>query len=112
MIDGTIQFSAARKRLLRRRRVQIAAFILVGIVALIVDVWTAVRLYQNAPDGDAKIYSRVAVNVLEHHVFSTDEQPDASGQYKPSIIRLPGYPLFLAAVYAVAGSENYTAVRA
>ena len=112
MIDETIRFSAARKRLLRRRRIRIAVFILVATLALIVDVWTAVRLYQNAPEGDAKIYSRVAVNVLEHHVFSTDEQPDANGQYKPSIIRLPGYPLFLTVIYAVAGSENYTAVRA
>jgi hypothetical protein len=70
-----------------------------------------VHLNENAPDGDAKIYSRMAVNVIEHHCFSVDEQPDANQQVKPSIIRLPGYPLFLAAIYLVAGTENYTAVR-
>src|SRR4029079_3571891 len=29
-----------------------------------------------------------------------------------SIIRLPGYPLFLAGIYSAAGKENYPAVRA
>jgi hypothetical protein len=104
--------AASRSRVRRRRRVRFAAFLCVGILALVVDVWTAVDLYQAAPEGDAKIYSRMAVNIVDHRIFSTDEQPDASGQFKPSIIRLPGYPLFLAAIYSVAGNENYPAVRA
>ncbi|HEY2867024.1 MAG TPA: phospholipid carrier-dependent glycosyltransferase [Pyrinomonadaceae bacterium] len=101
-----------RKRIVRRRRAAIVVFALVGVTALFVDVWMAMGLYQTAPEGDAKIYSRMAVNIVDHGVFSTEDQPDAAGQFKPSIIRLPGYPLFLAAIYSVAGDENYPAVRA
>ena len=111
MEERASQFSALRRRRFLRRRTRTALFLLVAISALIVDVWTAARLNENPPDGDAKIYSRMAVNILEYHVFSVDEQPDATGQVKPSIIRLPGYPLFLAGIYSVAGSENFTAVR-
>ncbi|HYJ90573.1 MAG TPA: hypothetical protein VEV84_04640, partial [Pyrinomonadaceae bacterium] len=98
-------------RFKRRRRVRFAVFVLVGLSALVVDIWTAVSLFQAPPEGDAKIYSRMAVNVVDHRVFSTEEQPDEQGQFKPSIIRLPGYPLFLAAIYSIAGNENYPAVR-
>ena len=113
-MDNTAERSIAglRKRVVRRRRAAIFVFALVGLAALFVDVWTAIDLYQAAPEGDAKIYSQMAVNVVDHGVFSTEDRPDATGQFKPSIIRLPGYPLFLGAIYAVAGIENYTAVRA
>src|SRR5690349_10239885 len=104
--------ASPRKRYRRRRRARFAIFLLVGTAALAVDVWTAVSLFQQPPEGDAKIYSRMAVNIVDHHVFSTEEQPDEQGQFKPSIIRLPGYPLFLAAIYSVAGNENYAAVGA
>ena len=105
-------FAVGRARLKRRRRAGLGACLFFGAVALAVNIWSAVGLYQAPPEGDAKIYSRMAVNVVEHRVFSTDEQPDVSGTFKPSIIRLPGYPLFLAAVYSVAGTENFGAVRA
>jgi hypothetical protein len=112
MDDKAVHFTDLRRRMARRRRVRSALFLFFGVLALVVDIWTSVRLNENPPDGDAKIYSRMAVNVIDHHVFSVDEQPNASGQVEPSIIRLPGYPLFLAAVYSFAGNENYTAVRA
>ena len=112
-MDGQAdQFTALRKRRTQRRQIRYALFLSVGVLALALDVWTAANLDQLPPDGDAKIYSRMAVNILDHGVFSVDEQPDSSGQVKPSIIRLPGYPLFLAGVYSIAGSENYQAIRA
>lgn len=112
MNDETGQFSALRKRRFWWRRTGLALFLFVGVLALVVDIWTAVRLNDLPPDGDAKIYSQMAVNVVDHRVFSVDERSDLEGQVKPSIIRLPGYPLFLAAIYSVAGNENYAAVRA
>src|SRR5262249_56594079 len=61
----------------------------------------------NDEPDDGRVYSQIARNMLEQHVFSHDSQ----APYAPSIIRLPGYPLFLAAIYAVFGHGNNTAVR-
>jgi hypothetical protein len=60
----------------------------------------------DAPD-DGRVYAQIARNVLEQHVFSHDAQPP----YSPSLIRLPGYPGFLAAIYSVFGHTNNGAVR-
>src|SRR5205807_1002442 len=49
----------------------------------------------------------MARNLLEQHVFSHDAQPP----YQPSLIRLPGYPVFLAGVYSIFGHTNNGAVR-
>lgn len=105
--------AAGRSRRFRRRRRALLVFILATVaLALYVDVRIALYLNEASPEGDAKIYSRIAVNLINHGVFSTEEQPSEEQQFKPTIIRLPGYPLFLAAVYSVAGDENYAAVRA
>lgn len=61
----------------------------------------------NDDPGDSAVYSRLARNMLEHGVFSVDEQPP----YDPTLIRMPGYPIFLAGVYSVFGQDNNTAVR-
>src|SRR5712691_2558394 len=60
----------------------------------------------DAPD-DSKTYARIARNVLEQHSYSDSEAPP----YEPTLIRLPGYPLFLAAIYKVSGHGNNGAVR-
>jgi len=69
-------------------------------------LFIALRLPNDEP-GDGVIYAQIARNVLEQHVYSHDTQ----APYGPSLIRLPGYPLFLAGVYAVFGHGNNTAVR-
>jgi len=79
---------------------------MVLLVALGFRLFIALRLPNDDP-GDGKVYSQIARNILEQHVYSHDTQ----APYVPSIIRLPGYPLFLAAVYAVFGHDNNTAVR-
>ncbi len=61
----------------------------------------------NDEPDDGRVYSQIARNVLEQHAYSHETQPP----YLPSIIRLPGYPLFLAAVYKIFGHENNAAVR-
>jgi 4-amino-4-deoxy-L-arabinose transferase-like glycosyltransferase len=76
------------------------------VVALSFRVFIAIRLANDEPD-DGRVYSQIARNVLEQHVYSHDAQPP----YTPSIIRLPGYPLFLVGIYAVFGHGNNTAVR-
>ncbi len=65
------------------------------------------RFLPNDEPDDGRIYAQFARNLLEHHVYS----PAADPPYSPSLIRLPGYPGFLAAVYAVFGHLDNTAVR-
>ena len=57
--------------------------------------------------GDALIYGGVAKNILLHGQFAIT---DGSGVVHPTLIRLPGYPLFLAACFRVFGIANYNAV--
>ena len=83
-----------------------SVYALLLLVALGFRLFIALRLPNDEP-GDAIVYSQLAVNVLEQHVYSHDPQPP----YASSIIRLPGYPLFLAGVYKVFGHRNNTAVR-
>jgi hypothetical protein len=112
MEDAPKRPAAGRSARFRRRRSALVILILaVTALALYTDIQTALHLYEAPPEGDAKIYSRIAVNLLDHGVFSTEEEPSADRQFSPSIIRLPGYPLFLTAVYSAAGNENYAAVR-
>ena len=60
----------------------------------------------DAPD-DGRVYAQIARNLLEQHSFSDATEPP----YEPTLIRLPGYPLFLAAIYKVFGHGNNGAVR-
>jgi 4-amino-4-deoxy-L-arabinose transferase-like glycosyltransferase len=76
------------------------------VVALSFRVFIAIRLANDEPD-DGRVYSQIARNILEQHIYSHDAQPP----YTPSLIRLPGYPLFLVGIYAVFGHGNNTAVR-
>jgi 4-amino-4-deoxy-L-arabinose transferase-like glycosyltransferase len=88
-----------------KRRIWVVYAVILS-VALGFRLFVALRLANDEPD-DGRVYSLIARNVLEQHVFShATEAP-----YDPSLIRLPGYPLSLAAIYAVFGHGNNTAVR-
>ena len=56
--------------------------------------------------GDTFVYGDIAKTWLNHGVFGFT---GASG-VRPTLIRLPGYPAFLAAVFSVAGQDHYGAV--
>lgn len=68
---------------------------------------TVARLLANDSPDDGKVYSQIARNVLEQHVYSHETEPP----YLPSLIRLPGYPIFIAGVYSVFGHGDDTGVR-
>lgn len=55
--------------------------------------------------GDALVYGDLAQNLLHHHTFGLTE-----GQIRPTLIRLPGYPIFLAACFRMFGDARYVAV--
>jgi 4-amino-4-deoxy-L-arabinose transferase-like glycosyltransferase len=57
--------------------------------------------------GDTLIYGNIARNWMQHGVYSFTSPP---GVPVPTLIRLPGYPLFLMACFRIFGVEHYTAV--
>lgn len=85
-------------------RWSIYAFLI--LIALSFRLFIALRLPNDEPD-DGRVYSQIARNILEQHVYSIENQ----APYTPTLIRLPGYPLFVAAIYSVFGHGNNTAVR-
>jgi hypothetical protein len=52
-------------------------------------------------EGDSLVYADLARNVLHHHIYGITE----AARIRPTLIRLPGYPLFLAGVFAVTGGK-------
>jgi 4-amino-4-deoxy-L-arabinose transferase-like glycosyltransferase len=55
---------------------------------------------------DSFVYGDIAKNWLQHGIYGLSGVNDIS----PTYIRLPGYPAFLAAVFAIFGMEHYRAV--
>lgn len=73
------------------------------IGGLILRLWMMQAFPQVS--GDALIYGTIGRNLLQRGVFAL-----GTGTLHPTLIRLPGYPLFLAACFRVFGIENYNAV--
>jgi 4-amino-4-deoxy-L-arabinose transferase-like glycosyltransferase len=55
---------------------------------------------------DSRLYANIAENWLQHGIYGITN----SGVITPTLSRLPGYPAFLAAIFAVFGIENFRAV--
>jgi 4-amino-4-deoxy-L-arabinose transferase-like glycosyltransferase len=79
-------------------------FLLVTLAAFALRLFFFVRFPHVT--GDSLIYGDIAKNWLSHGIYglSRVEGP------QPTWIRLPGYPAFLAACFALFGSEHYHAV--
>jgi hypothetical protein len=58
-------------------------------------------------DGDTLIYGNIAKNWLQHGVYGFTQTPKG---VTPTLIRLPGYPLFLAVCFSLFGLDRYFAV--
>jgi 4-amino-4-deoxy-L-arabinose transferase-like glycosyltransferase len=56
--------------------------------------------------SDSFVYGDIAKNWLQHGIYGLSGLNEIS----PTYIRLPGYPAFLAAVFAIFGMEHYRAV--
>lgn len=61
--------------------------------------------------GDSFIYGGIARNWLQHGVYGFSESGPRPGliEIRPTLIRLPGYPIFLAACFRLFGMNNYRA---
>ena len=93
---------AAHRRMSRAR----AATFALLTAALVFRVALALAVPNDEPD-DGRLYARIGHNLVAHAAYSTSEDPP----YAPTYIRVPGYPLFIAAVYSLFGDGNNTAVR-
>jgi 4-amino-4-deoxy-L-arabinose transferase-like glycosyltransferase len=56
--------------------------------------------------SDSFVYGDIAKNWLQHGIYGLSGINDIS----PTSLRLPGYPAFLAAIFAIFGMEHYRAV--
>ncbi len=72
---------------------------------LALRVWMYLHFFE--ANGDTLVYGGIAKNLLLHGRYALTL---ANGQTFPTLIRLPGYPLFLAACFRIFGMENYAAV--
>jgi len=52
-----------------------------------------------ANSGDTVLYEQIATNWLKHHVYAMT----VGGEITPVNLRMPGYPAFLVAIYALTG---------
>src|SRR5262245_8686946 len=58
-----------------------------------------------ASSGDTVLYEQMATNWLQHHVYAME----VYGQITPVDLRMPGYPAFLALIYAITGHVGESA---
>jgi dolichyl-phosphate-mannose-protein mannosyltransferase len=56
--------------------------------------------------GDTWVYGDIAKNWLNHGIYGLTDHDSI----RPTLIRLPGYPGFLAAMFRIFGQEHYRAV--
>jgi hypothetical protein len=84
-----------------------AAALLAGLV---LRVWFAGHLPCVA--GDTFTYGDIARNLLQHGAFGFTVNGPTPGsiEIRPTLIRLPGYPMFLAACFRLFGVDHYRAV--
>lgn len=79
------------------------------LLALAGGAWMRLWMLKALPqiNGDTLLYGSMAKNLLLHGQYAINDQ---SGVAHETLIRLPGYPLFLAACFRLFGMEHYTAV--
>lgn len=78
-------------------------FLLAGVGALSLRLLFVFRF--PAVVDDSRLYSDIAKNWLQHGIYGVTD----SGQIVPTLSRLPGYPAFLAAIFAIFGVDNFRA---
>lgn len=59
-------------------------------------------VYPPMTTNDSPTYEKIAINLNAGHGYSDNDQ----APYLPNLIRAPGYPVFIAAVYKIAGAHS------
>ena len=84
----------------RRTRKHLAIALLLGLILRLFFV-----LYIPAADVDSDLYRNLAQNIVRHHAYAYDSD---SGMVSTDL-RVPGYPLFLGALYIFFGDSQRAA---
>ena len=79
------------------------------VVGMLLLAGLALRLvlfhFHPPVSGDSLVYGDIATNILRHHMYALT----SDGVVKATLIRLPGYPLFLAFCFSFFGDGNFLA---
>ncbi|MGB8030312.1 MAG: glycosyltransferase family 39 protein [Terracidiphilus sp.] len=78
------------------------AIVLALLAGLALRLWMLRNVFE--VNGDSLIYGGLAKNLLQHGRFDLTLP---SGTMYPTLIRLPGYPIFLGLCFLLFGMENY-----
>ena len=90
------------RELLRRHRIFFLAFTAAALALRLLFFWKL-----RFVEGDSLIYGELAKNLVQHHVFGYS---NAAGSADPTLVRLPGYPFFMAFIWLFTGVEHYDAI--
>ncbi len=79
------------------------------LAGLLLRLWFVAHMARVV--GDSLVYGDIAKTWLQHGVYGLSAAGPTPGSiaYRPTLCRLPGYPLFLAACFRLFGMENYRA---
>jgi hypothetical protein len=82
------------------------------LLALVLGTWLRLWFLWHFPqvNGDGLTYGDIAKNWLTHGIYGRTEFNPAGATVRPTLIRLPGYPLFLAACFRIFGVDHYGTV--
>ena len=84
-------------------RVHTVIWVVLALLAgSLLRIWMLKHFYEVT--GDALIYGGIAKNLLQSGGYALT---GGAGETYPTLIRLPGYPLFLAICFKFFGMENY-----
>jgi len=84
----------------------------VVLLALSLGLWLRLWFLWHFPqvNGDGLVYGDIAKNWLLHGIYGRTDYAAAGASVNPTLIRLPGYPLFLAVCFRIFGVDHYGAV--
>src|SRR5882757_3925820 len=82
------------------------------LLALALGLWLRLWFLWHFPqvNGDGLVYGDIAKNWLLHGIYGRTDYAAAGASVNPTLIRLPGYPLFLAVCFRIFGVDHYGAV--
>jgi len=96
-------FSQSLQTVRTGNRIHTALWVVLALLAgALLRIWMLKHFFEVT--GDALIYGGIAKNLLLSGRYALTV---ATGETYPTLIRLPGYPLFLAMCFKFFGMENY-----